>query len=144
MVARDATTRWSGGLQSGQGRVSFDSSNAGEFDVSFPRRTGDPEGQTSPEELIAAAQSACYAMSLANKLEQAGTAPEALDVSAEVGLDRAEGGLAITRIELTVRGKVDGVDDAAFREAAEQAKQACPVSRALAGVGEITVDASLG
>ena len=142
MIARNATTRWSGGgLRSGKGRASLDSSNAGEFDVSFPRRTGDPEGQTSPEELIAAAHSACYAMSLANNLDKAGTAPDALDVSAKVSL-RVEGGLALTRIDLTVHGKVAGVDDAAFRDAAEKAKYDCPVSRALAGV-EIAVTASL-
>lgn len=143
MTTRDATTHWEGGLQSGSGRVSLDSSNAGEFAVSFPTRAGDPDGQTSPEELIAAAHSACLAMSLSNVLESAGHAPQSLDVSAEVtlGSDPA-GGFRLSGIAITLRGRVDGVDASQFAEYASAAEKGCPVSKALTGT-TITVDATL-
>jgi len=144
MPSRDATTHWHGDLQTGSGTVTLDSSNAGQFPVSFPTRAGDPDGQTSPEELIAAAHSACYAMSLSNGLAQAGTPAAELDVTAEVTLGRPEGGgLAITSVALTVEATVPGIDDAAFAEAAAVAKAGCPVSRALAAVPSITVQARL-
>jgi lipoyl-dependent peroxiredoxin len=144
MPSRDATTHWHGDLKTGSGTVTLDSSNAGQFPVSFPTRAGDPNGQTSPEELIAAAHSACYAMSLSNALAEAGTPVQELDVSAEVTLGRADGGgTAITSIELTVEAAVDGIDEAAFKEAAAVAKAGCPVSRALAAVPSITVQARL-
>jgi osmotically inducible protein OsmC len=142
MPSRDATTHWEGGLQAGKGQVTLDSSNAGQFEVSFPTRAGDPDGQTSPEELIAAAHSACYAMSLSNLLEQDGHAPTTLDVSADVTLDRTADGLAITGIALTARATVAGVDAAAFDRFAQTAKAACPVSKALTGTA-ITLDAAL-
>jgi len=141
MPSRDATTHWEGGLKAGKGEVTLDSSNAGQFPVSFPTRAGNPEGQTSPEELIAAAHSACYAMSLSNLLEQDGHAPTNLDVSAEVTLGQAPGGLAITGIALTVRGRAD-VDAADFDRMAQAAKDSCPVSKALTGT-TITLDAAL-
>ena len=145
MPARDATTSWSGDLQTGSGQVTLDSSNAGTFDVNFPKRAADDaDGTTSPEELIAAAHSACYAMSLSNELAGAGTPPHGLDVSAEVTLGRdPAGGFAITGIALTVRGQVPGADAAAFERAAQAAKVGCPVSKALTGT-TITLDASLG
>jgi osmotically inducible protein OsmC len=142
MPSRDATTHWEGGLQSGKGEVTLDSSNAGQFGVSFPTRAGSPDGQTSPEELIAAAHSACYAMSLANLLEQDGHPPSTLDVSAETTLDRTSSGFEITGIVLTVRAAVDGVDADAFAGFAQSAKDTCPVSRALTGT-TITLDAAL-
>jgi osmotically inducible protein OsmC len=142
MPSRDATTHWEGGLQTGKGDVTLDSSNAGQFPVSFPTRAGDPEGQTSPEELIAAAHSACYAMSLSNLLEQGGHPPASLDVSAEVTLGRRADGLAITGIALTVRGTAPGVDAAEFDKLAQSAKEACPVSKALTGT-TISLDAGL-
>ena len=100
MPSRDATTHWQGDLQTGSGTVTLDSSNAGQFPVSFPTRAGEPDGQTSPEELIAAAHSACYAMSLSNGLTQAGHPPTTLDVSAEVTLGRDDSGLLITTMFL--------------------------------------------
>jgi osmotically inducible protein OsmC len=142
MPSRDATTHWEGGLQAGKGHVTLDSSNAGQFEVSFPTRAGNPDGQTSPEELIAAAHSACYAMSLSNLLEQDGHPPATLDVSAEVTLGRGADGLAITDIALTVRATVAGVDADAFAGIAQTAKQSCPVSKALTGT-TITLDAAL-
>jgi osmotically inducible protein OsmC len=142
MPSRDATTHWEGGLQTGKGEVTLDSSNAGQFPVSFPTRAGAPEGQTSPEELIAAAHSACYAMSLSNLLEQSGHAPASLDVSAEVTLGRRDDGLAITGVALTARGTVAGVSVEEFEKYAQTAKESCPVSKALTGT-TITLDAAL-
>lgn len=142
MPSRDATTHWEGDL-SGKGNVSLDSSDAGQFPVSFPARTEEPNGQTSPEELIAAAHSSCLAMNLAGVLSGEGLKVKSADVSAEVTLGNADdGGLAISDIEITVRADVDGVDDARFVELAKTAEQTCPVSKALAGTN-ITVYASL-
>ncbi|EWM11867.1 MULTISPECIES: OsmC family protein [unclassified Kutzneria] len=143
MPSRDATTHWEGGLQDGKGTVTFDSSNAGQFDVSFPTRTGNPDGQTSPEELIAAAHSSCLAMNLSGVLGAAGLTAEGLDVSAEVtlGPDPA-GGFAITSIAVTVNAKIPGLDPEKFAELAKTAKDTCPVSKALTGT-TITLDASL-
>ena len=143
MTSRDATTHWEGGLRSGSGMVSLDSSNAGEFPVSFPTRAGNPEGQTSPEELIAGAHSACLAMSLANVLETAGHIPSSLDVSAEVTLGAERGGgFRISQIAITARARVDGVDGEQFAEYARTAERSCPVSKALSGT-TITIDAAL-
>ena len=143
MPVRDATTQWQGDLQTGTGLVTLDSSNAGQFPVTFPSRAGEPDGHTSPEELIAAGHSACYAMSLSNGLTTAGTPPTSLAVSAEVELGRDDSGLAITSIRLTVDGTVPGTTQEAFAEAAATAKAGCPISKALAGVARITVTATL-
>ena len=144
MPSRDATTHWVGDLQTGSGNVTFDSSNAGTFPVSFPSRASDvSDGLTSPEELIAAAHSACYAMSLSGALGRNGTPGESVDVSAEVTLDRDDSGLNITSVVLTVEATVPGIEDAAFQEIATAAKVGCPVSKALAGVPSITVEARL-
>lgn len=144
MPTRTARTAWNGGLQDGTGQVELTSSGAGTFDVSFPKRAADDAGgATSPEELIAAAHSACYAMALSNEIATAGGTPIALEVSADVtlGPDPA-GGFRLTGIALTVRGEVEGLDAAAFETAADTAKAGCPVSKALTGV-EITLDATL-
>jgi lipoyl-dependent peroxiredoxin len=144
MPTRSARTAWTGGLQDGSGRVELTSSGAGNFDVSFPKRAADDaDGTTSPEELIAAAHTACFAMSLSNGVAQAGGTPKSLDVSADVTLapDPA-GGFRISGIALTVRGEVDGLDEEGFKQAAETSKAGCPVSKALTGT-DITVDASL-
>ena len=144
MPTRTARTAWNGGLQDGSGQVELTSSGLATFDVSFPKRAADDaDGATSPEELIAAAHSACYAMSLSNEIAQAGGTPEALDVSADVtlGPDPA-GGFKLTGIKLTVRAEVSGLDADGFDKAANTAKSGCPVSKALAGV-DITLDAAL-
>ena len=144
MPVRDASTQWTGDLQTGSGVVTLDSSNAGQFPVTFPTRAGEPDGHTSPEELVAAAHSACFAMSLANGLAGAGTPATSLSVSAEVELGRnAEGQLAITSIRLSADGVVPGLTAEQFTEAAETAKAGCIISRALAGVSDITVAATL-
>jgi lipoyl-dependent peroxiredoxin len=144
MPTRTARTAWTGSLQDGSGQVELTSSKVGTYEVSFPKRAADEAGgTTSPEELIAAAHSACYAMSLSNGVAQAGGTPIALDVQADVtlGPDPA-GGFRLTGIKLIVRGEVEGLDAAAFAEAADAAKAGCPVSKALTGV-EITLDAAL-
>lgn len=144
MPTRTARTAWTGSLQQGDGQVELTSSGVGTYSVSFPKRAADDaQGTTSPEELIAAAHSACYAMSLSGLIERAGATPVALDVQADVtlGPDPA-GGFRLIGIALTVEGEVEGLDEAGFQQAAEGAKQGCPVSKALAGV-EITLQASL-
>jgi lipoyl-dependent peroxiredoxin len=144
MPTRTARTAWNGTLDQGAGQVELSSSKAGTFDVSFPRRAADDAGGvTSPEELIAAAHTACYAMQLSAFVAEAGGTPQSLDVSADVtlGPDPA-GGFRITGIALTVRGEVEGLDADGFAAAAQKAKEQCPVSKALAGT-EITLDAGL-
>jgi osmotically inducible protein OsmC len=142
--SRDATTHWTGDLMKGQGKVSLDSSNLGEFEVSFPKRASEKaDGQTSPEELIAAAHSACLAMNLSGVLAGENLTAEYIDVSSEVtlGPDPA-GGFAITGIALTLRAKLAGVDAARFAELASTAEKTCPVTKALGGT-TITLDAAL-
>ena len=142
MTTRTARTAWNGTLNEGAGQVELTSSKAGTFDVSFPKRTADEaSGTTSPEELIGAEHSSCYAMQLSGVIGAAGGTPVALDVSADVTLapDPA-GGLRITEIALSVRGEVDGIDEATFLKAAQDAKETCPVSKALTGT-TITLDA---
>jgi osmotically inducible protein OsmC len=138
---RRAEVRWQGSLMEGGGTITSTTSGViGEQAVSWPSRAEDGPQQTSPEELIAAAHAACFSMALSHGLAQAGNAPEELNTSATVTFQPGEG---ITKIALTVQGRVPGVDDAGFREAAETAKANCPVSKALSGVPEITLDASL-
>lgn len=144
MATRTARTQWSGGLRDGSGTVELRSSQVGQFDVSFPKREAEEaDGTTSPEELIAAAHSSCFAMELSSRIAKAGGTPSTLDVTADVTLrpDPA-GGLRITGILLTVRGTVEGLDEAGFVAAAEGAKTGCPVSKALTGT-DITLDAAL-
>lgn len=144
MATRTAHTAWKGTLQEGSGQVELKSSGLGTYDVSFPRRTADDaNGTTSPEELLAAAHTSCFAMQLSAMVAEAGGTPQALEVSADVSLgpDPA-GGFHLTGIKITVRGTVDGIDEAAFQQAAEGAKTGCPISKALTGVN-ITLDAAL-
>ncbi|ROP26933.1 OsmC family protein [Pseudokineococcus lusitanus] len=144
MPTRTARTAWNGGLQDGSGQVELSSSKVGTYDVSFPKRAADEAGgATSPEELVAAAHSACYAMQFSALIAEAGGTPQSLEVSADVSLgpDPA-GGFRLTGIALTVRGEVEGLDEAGFKDAAQKAKETCPISKALTGV-EITLDAAL-
>ena len=145
MPTRIARTAWNGSLQEGSGQVELTSSKVGTYEVSFPKRAAeDAGGTTSPEELIAAAHSACFAMQLSNVVAEAGGTPQSLDVKAEVSLgpDKENGGFKLTGIVLTVQGEVEGLDAAGFEAAAQAAKAGCPVSKALTGV-EITLDAAL-
>ena len=144
MPTRTARTAWNGTLEQGSGQVELTSSKLDTFEVSFPKRAAEEaNGYTSPEELIAAAHSACYAMQLSALIAQAGGTPEALDVQADVSLgpDPA-GGFKLTGIKLTVRGEVEGLSDDQFAQVAADAKAGCPVSKALTGV-DITLDAAL-
>jgi osmotically inducible protein OsmC len=136
---RNATTHWEGSLFEGAGKVTLESSDLGTYDVSWPSRAEEPNGKTSPEELIAAAHSACFSMALSNGLAQAGNPPTALDTSAAVEFTPGKG---ITGIKLTVRGSVEGMSEEDFVAAAENAKANCPVSQALTGT-TITLEASL-
>jgi osmotically inducible protein OsmC len=138
---RTAEVTWSGSLLEGEGTIERVGSGAfGPLDVTWASRTELPDGRTSPEELIAAAHAACFSMALSGALAKAGTPPERLETSATVTFVPGSG---ITKSALRVRGTVPGMDEAAFVEAAEGAKVGCPVSKALAGVPEITVDAAL-
>jgi osmotically inducible protein OsmC len=138
-TTRTATTNWQGSLLEGAGQVTLESSGIGTFDVSWPARSEEPNGKTSPEELIAAAHSSCFSMALSSALAKAGTPPESLRTSAAVTFQPGEG---ITGIVLTVEGTVPGITAEQFQEAAEGAKAGCPVSKALAGT-TITLEASL-
>ncbi|MFC4603771.1 OsmC family protein [Rhodococcus kronopolitis] len=143
MPTRTARTAWNGTLQDGSGQVELSSSGAGTFEVSFPKRAADEAGgTTSPEELIAAAHSSCYAMQLSALIGEAGGTPQSLDVTASVTLGPDNPGFKLTGITLVVRGEVDGLDAAGFAQVAQAAKESCPVSKALTGV-EITLDAAL-
>jgi osmotically inducible protein OsmC len=138
-TTRTAATRWEGNLAEGAGRVTMESSGLGTYDVSWPARAEEPNGKTSPEELIAAAHSSCFSMALSGALAKAGTPPTSLDTRADVTFQPGEG---ITGINLTVVGAVEGMSAEEFIKAAEGAKENCPVSQALKGTS-ITLDASL-
>ena len=142
MADRTAHVTWSGSLMEGAGTItSVESGAFGPLDVTWAARAEEESaGLTSPEELIAAAHAACFSMALSHGLAQGGTPPEKLDVDATLTFVPGTG---ITKIALAVRGSVPGLDEAAFHEAAEAAKVGCPVSKALAAVPEITLDASL-
>ena|SRR5436190_2535824 len=138
---RKATVTWRGDLMSGSGEVEEVSSGAiSDLGVTWKARSEEPGGMTSPEELIAAAHATCFSMALSNGLGRDGHAPEQLETSATVTFQPPEG---ITKIALSVEGRVPGVDEEQFHRAAEQAKENCPVSKALASVPEITLQASL-
>ena|SRR3712207_5946899 len=138
-TTRTATTHWEGSLFEGAGKVTLESSGIGTYDVSWPARAEDAGGKTSPEELIAAAHSSCFSMALSNGLAKAGSPPTALDTTAEVDFTPGTG---ITEIRLSVRGTVEGMSEADFVAAAENAKENCPVSQALRAT-PIKLDASL-
>jgi len=141
---RRAETTWSGPLTTGSGTVSaISSASFTDLGVSWAARTEAPAGKTSPEELVAAAHAACFAMALSGALARAGTPPERLDVAAEVTFDKLEAGWRVVSSALTVRGRVPGISEADFNEAAEQTKVDCPISQALKDNVAITVEATL-
>jgi osmotically inducible protein OsmC len=138
---RKAEVTWHGDLMSGSGRIDSVTSGAvGGLDVDWLARSEDAQSKTSPEELIAAAHASCFAMALSNGLAQAGHPADELKTSATVTFQPGEG---ITKIVLEVAGKVPGMDDGAFQQAAETAKENCPVSKALTGVPDIGLNARL-
>jgi lipoyl-dependent peroxiredoxin len=143
-IERRAHATWEGDLRNGSGRFDLESSGAirGQ-EVTFASRFEDEAGgKTSPEELIAAAHATCVSMALANGLAQQGHAPTRLETDAVCTLDQTDAGFRITSMRLSIHGEVDGIDEDAFRAAAEEAKAGCPVSNALGNV-EISLEASL-
>jgi osmotically inducible protein OsmC len=141
MADSTAHVTWSGSLIEGSGTIdSVGSGVLGPLPITWSARTGEEGGKTTPEELIAAAHASCFSMALSHGLAGDGTPPESLETSATVTFVPGTG---ITKVALTVRGSVPGLDEAGFVTAAEGAVENCPVSKALAAVPEITVDASL-
>lgn len=138
-TTRNATAHWEGALLDGQGQVSLDSSGLGTFDVTWASRASDPEGRTSPEELIGAAHSTCYSMAFSKALADAGTPPRSVDTQASVTFQPGEG---ITGIRLTVEADIPGISEEGFQGIAADAKENCPVSQALKGT-QITLEARL-
>jgi lipoyl-dependent peroxiredoxin len=143
-AVRRADVTWNGDLLSGSGVVTAGTSGVfKELPVSWVSRTEAPGGRTSPEELLAAAHASCFAMALSFGLANAKTPPARLQVSASVTFDRVEGGFKVVSSALTVRGRVPGLDENGFRKAAEAAKDGCPISQALKGNVQLSVQASL-
>ncbi|MFN8224020.1 MAG: OsmC family peroxiredoxin [Gaiellales bacterium] len=138
---RTARVTWKGSLLEGSGTVEQVGSGAfGPLPVTWPSRAEAPDGRTSPEELIAAAWASCFSMALSHGLAQAGSPPSSLETSTTVSFQPGEG---ITRGAIVVKGVVPGIDAAAFVAAAEAAKAGCPVSKALAGIPDVSLEASL-
>lgn len=143
-AVRRAETAWQGDLINGSGQTTAVSSKAfSSLPVSWAARTEDSGGKTSPEELVAAAHASCFAMAFSAGLGRAGTPPERLDVSATVTFDKVGEGWKVVSSALTVRGRVPGMDSDAFKKAAEAAKDGCPISQALKGNVDLSVEATL-
>jgi len=141
MAKRNATAKWEGGLQDGGGTVALGTGSL-EAPFSFSSRFEDGAG-TNPDELMAASLAACFTMQLSGVLGNAGHSPESLETEANVILRQSDEGLAITRIDLVLRGSVPGIDQEEFATRAQEAKELCAVSNALAAVDEITLDARI-
>jgi osmotically inducible protein OsmC len=139
-MAAKGNAEWRGDLRSGSGTFTAGETIKGEY--SFRSRFEDGPG-ANPEQLIAAAHASCFSMALSNMLAEAGTPPESVRTDANVTLRMVDGTPTITRIDLVTVGIVPGIDEETFKQRAADAKEGCPVSRALAGVGEVTLDASL-
>jgi osmotically inducible protein OsmC len=142
-VEHTASATWEGDLMSGFGTVSLGSGAASGVTLTWRARAEDASAGASPEELMAAALASCFSMALSHQLAQGGHAPARLDTTATSTFEKTDAGFRVTKIALQVGGDVPGADDSAFREAAEGAKSNCPVSKALEGNVEITLDASL-
>ena len=138
-----ASATWSGDLMSGNGSVSTGSGDVGSVPLTWRARAEDASAGSSPEELIAAALASCFSMALSHGLAQGGNVATRIDTDATATFDRTDAGFRVTKIALRVNAEVPGIDEAAFREAAKGAKANCPVSKALEGNVEITLDASL-
>jgi osmotically inducible protein OsmC len=143
-AVRQASVVWEGDLFSGSGTITATTSGRiKDIGVSWPARTEAPDGKTSPEELLAAAHASCFAMALSATLGRSGTPPQRLDITAAVTFDKVGEGWKVVSSKLTVRGKVPGATPEAFRQAAEAAKDGCPISQALKGNVELSVEATL-
>jgi lipoyl-dependent peroxiredoxin len=143
-ATRSATVTWNGTLAEGSGTVTAGTTGLfSDLPVSWASRTEEPEGRTSPEELLAAAHASCFSMALAGGLARAGTPPDHVHVSATVTFEKVGEAWTVSRSELDVVGVVPGLDEAGFDAAAREAKDGCPISRALAGNVELSVSATL-
>ena len=142
-VERTASAEWQGDLMSGSGKVSTQSGVVSDATIKWTSRAEAADENTSPEELIAAAHASCVSMALAHGLAQAGTPAQRIESQATATFDQVGDGFRMTTMRLQIRGQVEGLDDDGFREAAEQAKDNCPVSQALSDDVEVTLDASL-
>jgi osmotically inducible protein OsmC len=141
---RRATAHWQGDLLSGGGAVTAASTSVfSELPIDWRARTEDPEGRTSPEELLAAAHASCFSMACSNILAKEGHPAERLDVSVEVTADKRDAGWTVISSRISVRGRVPGIDQVAFEAAANGAKDGCPISRAMMGNVELSVSATL-
>ena len=141
---RQATANWSGDLTSGAGTVSAATSAVfSDLPITWSARTERADGKTSPEELLAAAHAACYSMAFSNGLAKGGHAPDRIDVTVEVTFEKRDAGWTVAGSHISVRGKVPGISEADFQAAAETARDGCPISRALKGNVELSVDATL-
>jgi len=143
-VERSATVQWQGDLMSGSGKVSTKSGVVSDAMVKWGSRAEQADQNTSPEELIAAAHATCISMALAGALAKAGNPPQQLDTEATATFDKVGDGFRMTTMRISISGRVDGLDADGFREAAEEAKENCPVSQALKGNVDVSVDANLG
>ena len=142
-VEHTASANWEGDLMGGSGSFSLGSGAATDVGITWRARAEDASAGTSPEELLAGALASCFSMALSAGLARAGTPPTRIDTDATATFEVGEGGPRVAKIALRVRGRVDGIDENGFREAAEGAKVNCPVSKAFAGNVEITLDAGL-
>ena len=143
MSEKKASVHWTGAGKTGQGQVSTETGALNQHPYGFGSRFGDDRSGTNPEEIVGAAHAACFTMAFAFAAEKAGHPTEELDTTASVRLVQKGEGFAIDRIALTLKAKVPGLDDAAFQKLATEAKNNCPLSKALAGVPEITLSATL-
>jgi len=142
-TTRRATATWRGDLPTGKGTVTAATGVFTDLATTWASRTEEPEGRTSPEELLAAAHASCYSMACSNILAKAGTPVEELNVEVAITADRREAGWTVVAAAITVRGRVPGATRESFAEAANQAKDGCPISRALRGNVEMSVEATL-
>jgi osmotically inducible protein OsmC len=143
-VTRSATATWQGDLLGGSGTASSATSDFWrDLPTSWGSRTEEPGGKTSPEEFLAAAHASCFSMAVSNELAKAGFPPDRIEVRVDVGADKRESGWTVVSSHITVQGWVPGADAAVFQTAADKAKDGCPISRALKGNVELSVDATL-
>jgi osmotically inducible protein OsmC len=142
-VERSAKATWEGDLMGGSGEVSTESAAVRNARVKWSSRAEQADENTSPEELIAAAHATCISMALANVLAEAGTPPAKLETEATATFDKTDDGFRMTAMRISIRGQAEGLDDDGFQRAAEDAKENCPVSQALKGNVDVTVDAAL-
>jgi osmotically inducible protein OsmC len=143
-TTRRADATWSGDLLSGRGTVTAATTGIfKDLPTTWASRIGEPEGVTSPEELLAAAHASCFSMAFSNELAKAGTPPTSVNVTVAITGDKLESGWTVLASAITVRGVVPGATEASFREAAEKAKDGCPISKALKGNIDLSVEATL-